>query len=263
MHPILTTLQLGERAIPIGGYGALLALALLVGSGLALRSAAQLQLDVGAFIAALAAAIGSGLFGGSLLFALLGWLQTGSLVPPGLVFYGAAIVGTLGFALTARAHGLPLATALDASLPALPLAHAIGRLGCLLGGCCYGARFTGPWAIVYTHPLAPAAHPTWPRHPWPLYEALVLLVLAAFFASRWAPPAGSGRRSALYVLCYALARSALEPLRGDAIRGVAWGGLLSTSQLISLGLGLGALTFLVRSRSRGAPRSFALHRPEM
>lgn len=255
MHPILTTLQLGDRTIPIGGYGALLALALLVGGVVALRSAVRLQLDAGAFIASLAAAIGSGLFGASLLFALIGWQKGGALGPPGLVFYGGAVIGTLGFALTARAHGLPIATALDASLPALPIAHALGRLGCLLGGCCYGARFSGPWAIVYTDGLAPAAHPAWPRHPWPLYEALVLLVLAAFFASRWAPAAGSGRRSALYVLAYALARFALEPLRGDALRGDAWLGDLSTSQLISLMLGLGALSFLwlERRRSRVQP----------
>jgi phosphatidylglycerol:prolipoprotein diacylglycerol transferase len=250
MHPILTTLHLGDRAIPIGGYGALLALALLVGGVVALRSAVRLQLDAGAFIASLAAAVGSGLLGGSLLFALVGWLQTRALGPPGLVFYGGAILGALGFALTARAHGLPLATALDASVPALPIAHALGRLGCLLGGCCYGARFSGPWAITYTDALAPAAHPAWPRHPWPLYEALVLLALAAFFASRWAPAAGSGRRSALYVLGYAAARFALEPLRGDTVRGVTALAALSTSQLISLTLGVGALSFLWLARGR-------------
>jgi len=164
------------------------------------------------------------------------------------VFYGGAIIGALGFALMARVHRLPLAAALDALLPALPIGHALGRIGCYLGGCCYGAAWSGPWAITYLSPLAPAAHPSLPRHPWPLYEALVLIALAIVFERKpreWRP----GRASAWYVLVYAIARFALEPLRGDVIRGIDWAFMLSTSQLISIVLAFGASAVLATPRA--------------
>jgi phosphatidylglycerol---prolipoprotein diacylglyceryl transferase len=250
MHPVLTTLQLGEAQIPIGSYGALLALAVLVGGSLALRSAVRLGLDAGAFVASIAAAIGSGLFGAALAFSALELLTRGSLGTFGMIFYGGAIAGGLGFALSARAHRLQLATALDACLPALPIAHAVGRLGCWFGGCCYGAAWSGPWAVAYAHAWAPAAHPPLPRHPWPLYEVAVLLGLALLFGSRAVAPPGSGRRSAQYVLAYALLRCGLEPFRGDVSRGVLWG-VVSTSQLISLALALGAACWLGSARLFG------------
>jgi phosphatidylglycerol:prolipoprotein diacylglycerol transferase len=246
VHPILTTLELGGVQIPVGGYGAMLALALMVGAVVALYCASRAGLELGAFIAALAAAVASGFFGAALLFAAVEWLTTRTLpAGPGVVFYGGAITGALGFAAMARAHGLPLPAALDALLPALPIGHALGRLGCYLGGCCYGAAWSGPWAVTYLDPLAPAAHPSVARHPWPLYEAAVLVALGLFFASK--SPLRPGLASAWYVLLYATARFALEPLRGDLIRGIGWAGF-STSQVISVLLALAAIAVLALPR---------------
>jgi phosphatidylglycerol:prolipoprotein diacylglycerol transferase len=246
VHPILTTFEVAGVQVPIGGYGAMLALSLTVGAVTALYSAHRAGLELGAFIAALAAAVGSGFFGAGALFAAVEWLTTQTLpAAPGVVFYGGAITGTLGFAWLARAHGLPLPAALDALLPALPIGHAIGRVGCYLGGCCYGAAWSGPWAVTYLHPLAPAAHPSLPRHPWPLYEAAVLIALAISFARKW--ELRPGHASAWYVLLYAAARFALEPLRGDVVRGIGWAGL-STSQLISILLAVGASAVLAAPR---------------
>ncbi len=241
MRPILTTLQLGEAAVPIGGFGAMVALALVVGAALALRSAARAELEAGGFIASLAAAVGCGFVGAALLFAGVEWLRTGGLpAAPGLVFYGGAVTGALGFAACARLHGLPPSAALAALLPALPIAHAIGRIGCFLGGCCFGASWDGPWAVVYSDVLAPAAHPSVPRHPWPLYEAFALLGLAW-----WIARSRASDRCARYVLAYAAVRFALEPLRGDAVRGVS---VLSTSQWISLALFAAAAVLLAWPR---------------
>jgi phosphatidylglycerol:prolipoprotein diacylglycerol transferase len=249
VRPLLTTLELGAVQIPIGGYGVMLATALIVGAAVALASAARAGLEVGGFIAALGAAIAAGFAGAAGLFALVSLLTTQALPEgPGVVFYGGAIAGALGFAIMARAHQLPLAASLDALLPALPIGHLLGRIGCYLGGCCYGAEWSGPWAVTYLHPLAPAAHPSVPRHPWPLYEAGVLLVLAIAFALR-PRDLRPGVASLAYVLIYALARFALEPLRGDVIRGIGWAAL-STSQLVSivLVLAVGAMAGLGRER---------------
>jgi phosphatidylglycerol:prolipoprotein diacylglycerol transferase len=282
MHPVLTTLAWGGTSRAIGSYGACLALALLVGASLTLRNAVRAGLDEGAVISVLAGTIGLGLFGAYAASLLVLWVELGSLqgalLQPGVMFYGGAVCGAGGFALLARAFALPLGSTLDLALPGLPIAHAIGRVGCLLGGCCYGAPSAWPWAIVYTHPLAPAAHPTIPRHPWPLYEAACLLALAALFAwpkavalpAQHAPPAKPaargvlaawldarralfarpGARAALYVLLYAAVRCGLEPLRGDAVRGVMLHGSVSIAQLIGLASGGAALAFLCAHRRR-------------
>ncbi|MET0385043.1 MAG: prolipoprotein diacylglyceryl transferase family protein [Polyangiales bacterium] len=265
MHPLLTTLEWHGVVRPIGSYGALLALALLTGSALALRAGARAGWDLGALIAALAGAVAAGFVGAYLLSVAVLWPQLGSLAAslarPGIVFYGALIGGAAGLYGSARGFGLaPLAT-LDLMLPALPVGHAIGRIGCLLGGCCYGAPTELPWAIHYAsvvvgpgpQQLAERAG----RHPWPLYEAGLLLLLAAVF---WAPRrfAGwPGRRAACYVALYALGRMWLEPLRGDRVRGLLWGGGFSTSQLISLLLlsAAGALVYVVSRRERRHPRA--------
>jgi phosphatidylglycerol:prolipoprotein diacylglycerol transferase len=114
----------------------------------------------------------------------------------------------------------------DASTPGLALAHALGRMGCLLGGCCYGSHAADTW------PLAPVL---WGerRHPVQLYEAVGLLALAALTALltprlRRRP----GSLFTVYLGAYAILRLGTERLRGDDLeRGFVLG--LSTSQLLA------------------------------
>jgi phosphatidylglycerol:prolipoprotein diacylglycerol transferase len=40
----------------------------------------------------------------------------------------------------------------DVIAPGAILAQAIGRIGCLLNGCCYGLPTSLPWGVVYTNP---------------------------------------------------------------------------------------------------------------
>jgi phosphatidylglycerol---prolipoprotein diacylglyceryl transferase len=55
---------------------------------------------------------------------------------------GTYFGGMLGALLVLIGHSrlakLPHMQSLDTSAVALPLGHAIGRLGCLAAGCCYG-----------------------------------------------------------------------------------------------------------------------------
>jgi phosphatidylglycerol:prolipoprotein diacylglycerol transferase len=62
----------------------------------------------------------------------------------GLVFYGGLIGGVLGAFLGAKLVRVKLSNYSDAVVPTLPLAHAIGRLGCFCSGCCYG-KVTDSW----------------------------------------------------------------------------------------------------------------------
>jgi len=236
VQPILVTLELGGLARPIGGYGVALAAAILVGSLSLLRAVQRARLDVGATVAAIGACVLGGFTGGYLLSVLVTALRHGdvgaALASGGLVFYGGLFGGALGLVVMARTLRMPVAPLLDCCPTPLALAHAIGRVGCLLGGCCYGIATEHPVGVVFTDPLAPAAVDAVARHPVQLYESAALLLLGAVFALPLRTRR-AGDRMALYAGAYAVVRLLLEGLRGDPERGQLWG-LLSTSQALSL-----------------------------
>jgi phosphatidylglycerol:prolipoprotein diacylglycerol transferase len=254
MHPVVTVLHLGDRELPIGSYGVMLCLALAVVALGVLRAAHRAGLDLGACVAALATAVAAGFAGAVLLHALAQCLRHGTLqallLPPGMAFFGAALGAGAVLPLCQRWFGVPVLALADLSVPALCLGHALGRIGCLLGGCCFGRPWEGALAIHYVDPLAPAAALAVGRHPYPIYEATGLLVLGVTFALLPLRDPGSGRRLLAYAAGYSLLRLLLEPLRGDAIRGVFLGGALSTAQLIAGGALIACGLLALRRRRR-------------
>jgi phosphatidylglycerol:prolipoprotein diacylglycerol transferase len=253
MHPVVATLELGERVLPIGSYGLCLCLGLFVSALGSLWAAQRAGLELGACIAVAGATV-LGAFGGAfVLHSLVQWFRLGSLPlalqAPGMAFLGA-LLGGGGVALwSARQVGLPGLLLLDVSVPFLALGHAIGRVGCLLGGCCYGEPWAGALAVRYTSPLAPAAWPSVARHPVPAYESALLLGLCALLWLRPAREPGSGRQLLRYVSGYALLRAALETLRGDAVRGLYLGGLASSAQVLAAVLLCACAWLALRSRA--------------
>lgn len=137
----------------------------------------------------------------------------------GFVFYGGLIFALLYLGLY-KLVMLPLTLqTLWSLLPALTLGHAIGRLGCLLAGCCFGA-ITDWWWGIELH----GSH----RHPTQLLESLGLFALALYLLK-----ARHDRLSfASYFMGYGLLRFWIEALRGDEIRG-QWGAF-TPSQWVSL-----------------------------
>jgi phosphatidylglycerol:prolipoprotein diacylglycerol transferase len=120
--------------------------------------------------------------------------------------------------------------------PGIAMGHIVGRLGCLLAGCCFGRETSVPWAITFRDPAASANVGTplgVPLHPTQLYEAGAEALILAFllaFERRGRPFAG--RTFWTYLLLYGVSRFAIEFYRGDS-RGVVFG-FLSTSQFVSV-----------------------------
>jgi len=157
----------------------------------------------------------------------------------GGVFLGGFIAAMIAAAVLLRRYKLRTLPTFDVITPSLALGQAIGRLGCLMAGCCWGAACDLPWAITYTDPVAAERLGTplhQAVHPFPIYASLfdfgLFLLLAALFARRLA----AGTVFATYLVLYGIGRFALEWTRGDVVRGFVLDGLLSTSQLISLGM---------------------------
>ena len=73
----------------------------------------------------------------------------------GLVVLGSIIGGALGAFIFMRRNNMPVLRTFDIMAPAMILGSAIGRIGCLLNGCCFGGVTDVSWAIVFP-PGSPA-----------------------------------------------------------------------------------------------------------
>ena len=83
----------------------------------------------------------------------------------GLTFYGGVLLAAPAGFLYARRRKLGALRAADLLAPALMIALAVGRIGCFLNGCCYGAQTDSVFGVLFPGNLAD-------RHPTQLYESL-------------------------------------------------------------------------------------------
>lgn len=119
----------------------------------------------------------------------------------GRTILGALFGGFVGVEVAKKAVGITVATG-DPYAIGLPLGQALGRMGCFIGGCCYGRT-------LEENVLGLA------RHPAQLYEgALDLAVAVTLFAIRKRPRA-PGLLFRYYLLSYAGIRFAMDFFRGD------------------------------------------------
>ena len=153
-----------------------------------------------------------------------------TLILGGMVFYGGLLGALLAVKLYTIKTKVDFDIYADAFAPAIPLFHAFGRIGCLLGGCCYGIETS--WGVHYTHITQSGTEITVTRLPLPLIEACcnILIMLALLILRRRGFKKGS--ILAFYFVFYSVVRFTDEFFRGDEIRGKLFG--LSTSQWISI-----------------------------
>jgi phosphatidylglycerol---prolipoprotein diacylglyceryl transferase len=224
-------------------YGVLLAAAYLLGLKFAMVRAGTRgldparTLDLGIYI------IVSALIGAKLLLFFVEFdtfrrdpAELLTLARSGGVFYGGLILAVAVALWYMRRHRMPMWTTCDVFAPAIALGHAVGRLGCLAAGCCFGRETSVPWAVTFTHPEAAANVGTplnVPLHPTQLYESgAELLILVLLIATERKGRPFPGRTFWLYLFLYGVSRFIIEFFRGDD-RGIVFD-LLPTSQFISL-----------------------------
>lgn len=165
----------------------------------------------------------------------------------GSVFYGGLIGGLFAGYLCMKHQKLDYGLTSDCAAPSIALFHAFGRIGCFLGGCCYGVEWEH--GITFHNALVESANGV-PRVPVQLFEAGLEFALFGLLSLMLAKGWLKNRLLAVYLLIYPVGRFALEFLRGDDYRGFLFG--LSTSQLISIGVFAAAVVFLVMKRPRAS-----------
>ena len=106
----------------------------------------------------------------------------------------------------------------------LPFSIAIGRVGCLLVGCCAGLPTDSWFALPDEHGVM--------RHPTALYDLLFHLALGVAFILLLRRGILRGRFFALHLLVYGIFRFAIEPLRDTRTYAVG----VSAYQLFALAL---------------------------
>jgi hypothetical protein len=155
-------------------------------------------------------------------------------------FYGGVVGIVLG-ALAAPLFNVGTWELLAAFALAAPFVQALGRLRCLVQGCCHGAPVRIAPGIVYTHPrsrvvrLSPWAGQ--PIHATPLYSMLGNAVIACVLTRLWMAQVPATFLGGLYLLLSGLARFVEEAYRGESQTPIERG--LRLYQWIALGSVLG------------------------
>lgn len=162
----------------------------------------------------------------------------------GLAYYGGLILASVTGILFLRRERFPLGKGVDIVGAVLPIGLFFGRLGCFLGGCCFGLPTESTLGLSFP-PGSPASYeqaeagllsdkamPSLPVHATQLYESLGCLAIAAWLLLVTHPRKRfDGQVMLLFLIDYAALRFLLEYLRADD-RGIFFG--LSTSQWIGL-----------------------------
>ena len=246
MHPFL--FELGRFRLPTYGFISVCALAVVI---LLIRRYARIEgFDPWQATEAIVLTIAVGFFGARVFEALINWDRYFGR-PGGLkllmvstgVFAGGLITAIPFCIFWFRHIRLPVLQGLDLLALAGAVAEGVGRWGCFFSGCCFGTPTDLPWAVVFPD-VARRLHaglPDVPIHPTQLYMSLNAFAILGVLLLLYRRKRFHGQIIAVYVMLYAISRCFIELVRGDAGRGVLFGGRMSTSQAFCILLGVASL----------------------
>jgi phosphatidylglycerol:prolipoprotein diacylglycerol transferase len=142
-------------------------------------------------------------------------------------FYGCILGGLTGSILYWLRRPFPFWLMTDVAAPAVAIGVAIGRIGCFLNGCCYGAVCGQVWAVSFpfgSHAwarqvdsglISPLAMNSLPVHPTQIYASIAGFVLLGLLLAYFPRRRAAGEVMAVLMIVYPLTRWPLEALRGD------------------------------------------------
>jgi protein-S-isoprenylcysteine O-methyltransferase Ste14 len=161
-------------------------------------------------LVALCALLGAGLWAQ--------WLEGSSVLLRPFGFYGGLVGGNVGI-LAATAFGFDGWLLLGAFAVAAPWIQAVGRLRCLVQGCCHGGPAPASVGIRYRHPRSRVSHIAGlagePLHPTPLYSIMTNVVIGVLIMRLWTLGAAPTFVAGAYFLLSGLARFVEESYRGE------------------------------------------------
>ncbi len=222
-------------------YGLMLVLAFFSAAFLAGRQARREKLDPDKIFNLLFFVFLSGIIGSRVFYVAINFpfylrepLEMIMLQHGGMAWFGGLIFGFSAGCLFIKKNKMSLLKTLDLLAPFIALGQAIGRIGCLLNGCCFGkpAEF-GLYFPVYERVLIPTQ----------LYSSLLLLLIFFILRSLQKKRHPAGEVLYSYLFLYSLKRFLIEFARNDSPR-IFYG--LTLFQLLSLSVFFFSLVMMIR-----------------
>jgi len=181
-------------------YGLMLAVAFLVSSHLAGIQAKKDNINPGLIFNFSFVIFISGIIGARLFFIIenIGYylnnpLEIIMLQQGGLSWFGALTLAGICGSIYLKKNKLPVYKILDLIVPFIALGQAIGRIGCLLNGCCFG------FTII----------------PVQLYSSLILILIFIILRFLQDRPHREGEVFFTYLMLYSIKRFFIEFWRAD------------------------------------------------
>ena len=257
--------------VPIRGYGFCLLIAILAALCLVVHLAKRQNIAAEKVYSLCFWAVISGIVGARLFYVTEYWQEmlfdhTGQLSLinvlyinwGGLTVFGSILGGALGASIFMLRNKMPVLRTFDLMAPAMALGLAMGRIGCLLNGCCFGSVTDVSWGIVfpadspaYLHQimhgqLHPDALCALPVHPTQIYSSFLALLLCGtllvlgslrFYRQR------GGMVFASFLILYSAGRFFIETIRTDEDSFFGTG--LTISQNVSIVVGCAGIALFL------------------
>jgi phosphatidylglycerol:prolipoprotein diacylglycerol transferase len=151
-----------QEGFPIRGYGVMMLVAVVSGTGLLLWRGRRVGLHPDLILSLAFWMFLPGIVAARLFYVIQYWpayqqhqspgailAAAINLTDGGLVAFGAFIGGMLGLVLFVRKYRQPFLALCDLIAPCIILGLALGRIGCLLNGCCFGGTCELDWAVTF------------------------------------------------------------------------------------------------------------------
>ena len=222
MKPIL--FKIGSASVP--AYPFMLSLAFIIGALILIGACKKQNISLYKIFGLVILIQASSTLGSRLLYAVSNYSQfetnlmgVFSLSPGGLYFTGGLIISILAAVIYMKSTDLPSWKIADFAVPALAVGIFLTKIGCFLGGCCFGKE-TCFFLAVRFPPDSLAAQKfgaLHPVHPAQLYEAfsgLIILTVVILYVRKH--KIFDGQLFLSFMILYLIARTFNETLRGDA-----------------------------------------------
>lgn len=225
MDPIAFTLF----GIEVRWYGVFIAIAVIIGTFIALNEAKRRGVSEDTIIDLLLFAIPAAIVGARLYYVIFSWdnyknnpMEILNLRGGGLAIHGVIIGGVLVAVIFSKIKNISFWKIGDIVAPSLILGQAIGRWGNYANKEAHGGPTDLPWGIMVE---GIKVHPTF------LYESIwnfLVFILLMWYSRKKAK--ADGEVFLLYIILYSVARYFIEGLRTDSLMF----GSFRVAQLISL-----------------------------
>ncbi len=260
MHPYVLDTTLFGIHILLPSYGVMLALAFSTAYFISLHRAAKLGDDPKHIENLFLLIVLGSVFGSRFFHVVFEEPQYYAAHPEkiiavwegGYTLYGALLVSIGMVWMYSRGKKIDYFNFSDIAALATAAGIGVGRIGCFLAGCCWGKATQCFLGVKFNHPQTFANVRNVSVHPSQLYESAGCFLIFGYLWWRFEKREYRGQIFFQGLVLYSILRFFIEYFRGDDYRGYVFSGLLSYSQLVSLGILPFAIAGIVIYRKKNA-----------